>query len=145
MLYRYDGEPAINAALPYTDVKAEDWFYDAASWAYRKGVAPKGEQLKPNLPLSREEAVQYLYNYALITDRADAVSDKDITLDIVRTLLAFSDISVLSPAYLEAVLWTYGSGILHSVEVDGRSMLQPKTTVTRGEACQMLSAWLSLE
>ncbi|MBR6522007.1 MAG: S-layer homology domain-containing protein [Oscillospiraceae bacterium] len=145
MLYRYDGEPAINTSLPYTDVKAEDWFYDAASWAYRKGVAPKGEQLKPNMPLSREEAVQYLYNYALITDRADAISDKDITLDIVRTLLAFSDISVLSPAYLEAVLWTYGNGILRSVEVDGRSMLQPKTTVTRGEACRMLSAWLSLE
>ena len=145
MLYRYDGEPAVNASLPYTDVNAEDWFYDAASWAYRNGVAPKGEQLKPNMPLSREEAVQYLYNYALLTGRAEVVTDKSITLDIVRTLLAFSDISVLSPAYLEAVLWTYANGVLLPVATEGRTLLMPKTTVTRGEACQMLSTWLNLE
>ena len=64
---------------------------------------------------------------------------------MVRTLLAFSDISVLSPAYLEAVLWTFSNGILAPVEVLGRNLLMPKTTVNRAEACQMLSTWLSLE
>lgn len=145
MLYRYDGSHPVDAALPYTDVDRDDWFFAAASWAYRNGIAPDSEELKPNLPLSREEAVQYLYNYALLTGRAEAISDKDITLDIVRTLLAFSDISVMSPAYLEAVLWTFGNGILTPVEQEGRSMLLPKTTVNRAEACQMLSTWLSLE
>ncbi len=145
MLYRYDGSEPVNAAIPYTDVNSDDWFFDAASWAYKKGVAPDAEELKPNMPLSREEAVQYLYNYALITGKAKAISDKDITLDIVRTLLTFSDISVLSPAYLEAVLWTQGNKILLPMEVDGRTMLLPKETVSRGEACQMLSAWLNLK
>ena len=73
------------------------------------------------------------------------VTTKSITLDIVRTLLAFSDISVLSPAYLEAVLWTYANGVLLPVATEGRTLLMPKTTVTRGEACQMLSTWLNLE
>lgn len=145
MLYRYDGSHPVDAALPYTDVKSDDWFFAAASWAYRNGIAPDCEKLRPNMPLSREEAVQYLYNYALLTGRAEAISDKDITLDMVRTLLAFSDISVLSPAYLEAVLWTFGNGILAPVEVLGRNLLMPKTTVNRAEACQMLSTWLSLE
>ena len=145
MLYRYDGSHPVDAALPYTDVSKDDWFFAAAGWAYRNGIAPDCDKLNPNMPLSREEAVQYLYNYALLTGRAEAISDKDITLDIVRTLMAFSDISILSPAYLEAVLWTFGNGILAPVEVMGRSMLMPRATVNRGEACRMLSTWLSLE
>lgn len=145
MLYRYDGEKTVNAAIPYEDVSAEDWFHDAAVWAYKNGISPDAAELKPNTALTREEAVQYLYNYALLKGKAKAVSDKDITLDIVRTLLAFSDISVMSPAYLEAVLWTFGSGILIPVEVEGRSMLQPKGIVSRAEACEMLSAWLNLK
>ena len=145
MLYRYDGSHPVDAALPYTDVSRDDWFFAAASWAYRSGVAPDCEELKPNLPLSREEAVQYLYNYALLTGRAEAINDKDITLDMVRTLIAFPDISILSPAYLEAVIWTYSNDILLPVETEERTMLQPKTTVTRGEACRMLSAWLGMK
>ncbi|MDD6188527.1 MAG: S-layer homology domain-containing protein [Clostridiales bacterium] len=145
MLYRYDGGKTVDAVIPYEDVKSGDWFYDAAVWACKNGVSPDTTRLRPNTPLTREEAVQYLYNYALLKGKAEAVSDKDITLDIVRTLLAFSDISVMSPGYLEAVLWTFGNGVLVPVEVEGRSMLRPKAIVNRAEACEMLSAWLSLE
>lgn len=145
MLYRYDGENEVKAAIPYEDVEPEDWFYGAAVWAYKNGIAPKADELKPDIALTREEAVQYLYNYALLKGKAVPVSDKDITLDILRTLLAFSDISIMSPAYLEAVLWTFANGILVPVESGGRSLLQPKAAVNRAEACFMLSAWLNLK
>ena len=145
MLYRYDGETPVNASIPYKDVKADDWFYDAAVWAYKNGIAPHDSELKPEAGLTREEAVQYLYNYALLEGKAKLTGGKGIAVDMVRTLIAFSDMSVMSPAYFEAVLWTFGNGILVPREVDGRSMLQPKALVDRAEACQMLSAWLSLK
>lgn len=144
MLYRYDGQKTVNADIPYEDVQPDDWFYDTAVWAYKNGIVPNAMELKPNLTLTREEAVQYLYNYALLCGKAEAVVGS-VSLEIVRTLVAFSDISVMSPAYLEAVIWTYSNGVLLPQEVDGRSMLRPKASVSRAEACDMLSAWLSLE
>ncbi len=145
MLYRYDRGIVAATEVPYSDVKPGDWFYDAVLWAWDNAITPATETLKPDTALTREEAVQYLYNYALLKGKAEVISDKDITLDIVRTLLTFSDISLLSPSYLEAVLWTYGSEILLPVEVEGRSMLRPKNIVTRAEACVMLDAWMNLK
>lgn len=144
MLYRHDGEAEVKAAIPYKDVDKDDWFCSAAVWAHKNGIAPAGDELKPNLALTREEAVQYLYNYALLKGKTVPADGKNITVDIIRTLLSFSDISVMSPAYFEAVLWTFSNGILVPKEVEGRSLLQPKATVNRAEACCMLSTWLAL-
>ena len=38
VLYRADGEPSVEAASPFTDVKSGQWYSNAIAWANQKGI-----------------------------------------------------------------------------------------------------------
>lgn len=38
MLYRLAGSPSVSGTLPFTDVKAGSWYYNAVLWCYQKGI-----------------------------------------------------------------------------------------------------------
>ncbi len=144
LLYRVDGGKAVESTvLPYSDIKADDWFAEAVTWAYNAGLAPAGGSLSPNAGISREEAVKYLYSYAVYTGAAEAVSDKDITLDTLRSLFAYNDIGTVSLSSIEAIIWAHNSGLLKACGFEGRDSLSPKTVLGRAEGCGMLGSFLN--
>jgi len=62
-LWRSQSKPAVNAANPYTDVKADDYYYDAVRWAYTKNmtVGTNGTSFLPNQDCDRAQTVTFLY------------------------------------------------------------------------------------
>ena len=62
-IYRWNGSPKSSIKNPFKDVKPSDSFYNAALWAYEKGLF-KGSSLNGNAPCKRGDAVEFLWKYA---------------------------------------------------------------------------------
>ena len=62
-LWRLAGEPTVNQAVTFKDVKADDWFAQAVAWGVANGVV-KGrsdDQFDPNSNCQRRDVVTFLY------------------------------------------------------------------------------------
>lgn len=59
-LWRAVGSPKTGAENPFTDVSSSDYYYDAAIWAYSKGMV-SGNQFAGDTPCTRASTVEYLW------------------------------------------------------------------------------------
>jgi hypothetical protein len=65
MLWRLSGKPQVSHINHYTDVKRNDWFDEAISWAVsQKLISPTESEFKPNEYYQKHEVINILYNYA---------------------------------------------------------------------------------
>lgn len=129
ILYRYAGEPAVNGASSYSDVKPTVYYANAASWAQRNDIlvsAVSGSnQFLGDTPISRAEFCAMIYNYAGYNDIDREVSSS----------APFNDVNGLSSELTTAINWAYANGIVNGV--DG-SRFAPNDTLTRAQAVVML-------
>lgn len=128
ILYRYANEPGIINNADYSDVRSNDYFYNAVSWAsdlgivngYGNGVFGAGNNL------TREDFAVILYRYA-----------KSIGMDVSgrSDLSSFVDSNQVSPWADEALEWAVSMGL-----IAGRSgaTLAPKDAITRAEAAMII-------
>ena len=59
-LYQAYGAPGASVNNPFTDVKTSDWYYNAARWAYEKGMV-SGGTFGGSRPCTRSMAVNYMW------------------------------------------------------------------------------------
>lgn len=59
-LYRANGSPQVDIPNPFIDVSSSDYYYNAALWAYQKGLV-SGSVFGPNAPCTRSMVVTYLW------------------------------------------------------------------------------------
>lgn len=59
-LWRAVGSPKAEIENPFTDVTTDDYYYDAAIWAYGKGMV-EGDEFEGNTPCTRASTVVYLW------------------------------------------------------------------------------------
>ncbi len=90
-IYRWNGSPKSSIKNPFKDVKPSDSFYNAALWAYEKGLF-KGSALNGNAPCTRGDAVEFLWKYA----NSYPMNPADNFTDVLR-----------SSKYHSAVSWAY--------------------------------------
>ena len=90
-IYRWNDSPKSSIKNPFKDVKPSDSFYNAALWAYEKGLF-KGNTLNGNAPCSRGDAVEFLWKYA----NSYPMNPADNFTDVPR-----------SSKYHSAVSWAY--------------------------------------
>ncbi len=66
MLWRVEGKPVVNFAMPYNDVEGSEYYGEAVRWAAAEKVAGGyGDgTFKPDKTITREELAQTVYNYA---------------------------------------------------------------------------------
>ena len=76
-LWRAVGSPKIGAKNPFSDVSADDYYYDAAIWANQKGMV-LGDKFEGNTPCTRSSTVMYLWKNAGAPNGASAVSFGDV-------------------------------------------------------------------
>lgn len=62
-LYRANGSPRVTGSNPFTDVRTSDYYYEAALWAYQKGLV-SGSAFHPFSPCTRSMVVTYLWKLA---------------------------------------------------------------------------------
>lgn len=59
-LWRANGSPKVSGSNPFSDVKSSDYYYDAALWAYEKGIV-SGSTFGGDKPCTRSMAVTYMW------------------------------------------------------------------------------------
>ena len=127
ILYNMEGKPEINGSA-FSDVSNADWFYAAVNWAASVGIVSgvgNGE-FAPNTPITREQAMTILYNYA---------SYKGYDITVTASLEGFADASKISAWANTAVQWAVGSGYLSGIS---QTELQPYGTTTRAQMAMVL-------
>ena len=98
-LWRTAGAPAPKAVtMPFTDVEAGSWYYDAVLWAAESGIikGTSATTFSPDMNCSRAQIVTLLYRAA----GSPAVSDS----------AAFADVAA-DAYYADAVAWADEKGI----------------------------------
>ena len=108
-------------ALPFTDVKSTDWYYDAVQYAYANGImqGTGSTTFEPGTNLTRAMMVQILYNM----ENKPAV-----------TKSSFSDVSS-SAWYADAVAWAEANEIVAGY---GDGSFGPDDSLTRAQAATIL-------
>ena len=131
VLYRLAGLPETDAAMPYTDVPAEMYYYDAIRWAAKSGIFTEEKlttnSLTPDETITRGEFAVMLRNYDFEqggVEPADTVENPFVDMDDV------------GEEVWDAILyWAYPLGILRGTTP---STMNPNGRLTRAHVAAML-------
>lgn len=109
--------------LPFTDVKADDWFYSGVAYCYDKGYmqGTTATSFEPQKTINRAQLITTIYRMA----GSPAVKGMKEPFD---------DVSESHWAY-KAIVWGYNKGIIRGTTA---TTFQPGSPVTRGQAVTML-------
>lgn len=120
------GLPKNGDGTVFTDVPATAWYAGAVGKAYEYGIVAGigGGRFAPDTKITRQEAMQMLYNAAQITGFEGSTG----------SIGAFPDAADISAWALDAVRWNVGSGLV--VGADGQ--LQPLRNITRAETAALV-------
>jgi len=118
-LWRAVGSPKATMSNPFTDVKAGDYYYDAAIWAYQKGMV-SGTTFAGNTPCTRADTVVYLWKYA----GSPTFQVTNIFVDVL-----------VGSEYAQAVAWAVANGVTAGTSTNTFS---PDNTCTRGQIVTFL-------
>ncbi len=118
-IWRAVGTPQVDASNPFKDVKKSDYFYDAAIWAYKKGII-SGTTFAPETPCTRASTVEYLWKNANAPSTSSDNSFSDVFAD--------SELS-------KAVSWAVANGITSGTS---ETTFSPEATCTRGQIVTFL-------
>lgn len=112
------------AAIPYTDVPADQWYAPYVKKAVAQGyLLNYGRLLNPNGALSRQEAAALLVRYL------------DLDPSLKASTSTFTDYSRISTNYRDYVLLAAGAGIINGFEDD---TFRPDQTLNRAQALTIL-------
>ena len=134
MLWRLDGEPSVNYALPFTDVSGGEWYAEAVRWAAGEGIVNgvSETEFAPNAAVTREQLAAILHRYA-------QHKGYDVSIGESTNILSYSDFASISEYAISAIQWACGEGIITGVT---ESTLEPRGTATRAQSAAMLMRFL---
>ena len=121
-LYRAAGSPAPKSTVnPFTDVSANDYYYNAVLWAVENGITTgvSADRFAPGATVSRAQTVTFLYR-ANGSPAANGASFSDVAAD---------------EYYANAVAWAVQNGITTGT---GNGKFSPNADCTRGQIVTFL-------
>lgn len=136
IIWRLADKPLADAAIPFTDVPAGQWYTEAIRWAAAndilKDVAVSGA-FEPNSALTREQIAAIIYRY----EQYQGGGFKGvINVDLTK----FNDAGEISPLLVEAIGWCNNEGVLKGDNTTGK--LMPKGNVDRAQLAQILMNYI---
>ena len=134
MLWRLDGEPSVNYALPFTDVSGGEWYAEAVRWAAGEGIVNgvSETEFAPNAAVTREQLAAILHRYA-------QYKGYDVSIGESTNILSYSDFASISEYAISAMQWVCGEGIITGVT---ESALEPRGTATRAQSAAILMRFI---
>ena len=133
ILYARAGQPAVEAANPFTDVPADSWYTDAVIWAADNGIVSGfGDgTFRPNEAVTRAQAAVMLYGYAAFTG-ADVTARADLS--------AYSDAGQIPAWAMDAMQWANARRLIVGRD---SSHLAPMGGATRASRAAFLCAYFA--
>ena len=133
VLYRLEGEPAVNKSIPFLDVDMGAYYADAVSWAKQVGIV-KGvsdTEFAPDSNITREQIATIMHRFA-------EYKGYDVTQGgmLIRE---FNDYEEISEYALTAMAWTVNSGLFKG---KGENNIAPEENATRAETAAILHRFI---
>lgn len=130
-LYGFDGKPLV-VATDFGDVDRQTWYYSASCWGVNNGIVSldSNKNLNPDKPITRQELVHFLYNFA---------KKEGASLSVNSSLEGFADAGSVSIDHSTAMTWAVERGL---VKGDPQGNLNPTGTATRCEASLILMLFM---
>ena len=127
ILYRMAGEPEVDGNVKFEDVSADDWYADAAEWAYENKIVLgySDTEYGPNDVIRREDAATILYRYAEYCGY-DTSARADLS--------GYGDVDEISDYAMEAMQWVNAEGFI----IGDNVVLEPNRGTERCELAQIL-------
>ena len=113
-IYRWNDSPKSSIKNPFKDVKPSDSFYNAALWAYEKGLF-KGNTFNGNSPCTRGDTIEFLWKYA----NSYPMNPADNFTDVPR-----------SSKYHSAVSWAYWMRVASGTT---QTTFEPESACTKAQ------------
>ncbi|HIX32236.1 MAG TPA: S-layer homology domain-containing protein [Firmicutes bacterium] len=128
VLWRMEGSPVVNYALPFEDVSADQWYTEAIRWAASVGVVngTSATTYAPNANITREQLATMLYRYAAYKSGSVSAS---------ASLSGFTDAGSVSDYAADAMEWAVAEEIIGGMT---STTLVPQGSATRAQTATML-------
>ncbi len=128
VLYRNEGEPAVNRSIPFGDIDMGAYYANAVSWAKQNGIVMgvTENEFAPDESITREQIAAIMYRYAIY---------KGMEAVTLEENLHFEDSDKISEYAVSAMNWAVGSGLMKG---KSESALKPQDLATRAECAVIL-------
>lgn len=129
ILWRLEGQPAVNGACPFTDVAVGSYYEDAITWAAANGIVTgyDATTFGPDDQITREQMAAILYRYAQGKQLASPA--------LTDNLADFADAGNVSAYAVEAMNWAVGQGLINGM---GDGTVAPQGQAIRAQAAAIL-------
>ena len=134
VLYRLADTPTVEGSVPFTDVKAGQFYSDALVWAYENGIA-KGmtdQRFAPHTSVTREQMVVFFARFAQLNGQ---------TVEAKGDLSNYHDANAVSNYARESMTWAVETGLIQGVTT---TTLSPKATSTRAQIAEVLLRYCTI-
>ena len=133
VLYRMDGEPAVEQKAGFADVAEGSYYAAAVDWAAKNGIVNGVSETSfdPDAAITREQMAAILYRYA----QSKSI---DVSVGENTNILSYVDVQQASEYAIPALQWAVGAGVLNGKN-GGR--LAPTGTATRAEIAAIMQRW----
>lgn len=133
VLYRAEGEPAVNKSTTFADVESGSYYENAVIWAQQNGIINgiSETEFAPDVNITREQIAAIIYRYAKLKNTAPE-GTWAIRLD-------YADLADLSDYASEAVMYCKLKNIMQGRE---NNKFAPKANTTRAETAAILQRFL---
>ena len=130
VLYRNEGEPAVNKSIPFADVDMGAWYANAVSWAKQNGIVNgvTENEFAPDSNITREQIATIMFRYA-------QYKGYDVSVGENTNILSYDDFDSISEYAIAAMQYACGSGLMKGKTA---STLNPKDNATRAEIAAVL-------
>ncbi len=136
LLYRLEGEPAVNERPIFPDVAVGSYYSKAITWAYDNGIITgyTNGNFGPTDTLTRQHLAAMLYRY-------NNYKQFDMERDASKDIATFNDYADIRAWARESCQWAYQVGV-----VNGRAgnMYDPNGSASRAQLSVILSRYLQL-
>ena len=132
ILYRNEGEPAVNRSIPFADIDMEAYYANAVIWAQQNGIVNgvSETEFAPNNNITREQIAAIIFRYAQF---------KGMEAVTLEENLHFEDSEEISEYAVSAMNWAVGTGLLKGKT---ETTLNPADNATRAEIAAVLHRFI---
>ncbi|MDY3929774.1 MAG: S-layer homology domain-containing protein, partial [Clostridia bacterium] len=134
VIYRAEGEPAVNKSIPFSDVDTNAYYTSAVIWAQQNGIVNGVTENKfaPDENINREQIATIMYRYA-------QYKGYDISVGENTNILSYTDYKEISEYAVSAMQYVVGSGLMKGKT---ESTINPLDNATRAEVAAILQRFI---
>ena len=135
ILYRMEGEPAVDSHTDFPDVPVSIWYSDAVAWAAQNGIVTGYSDtgcFGPNDPINREQMATMMYRYAKYKGY-DTSADGDLS--------GYPDAASVNAFAREGMSWCTDNKII----TGDNGRLNPQNSTNRAECATIISRFSELK